>query len=338
MPRIRVILPTYNRAHLVGEAIESALAQSFKDFEIVVADDESTDDTEEVIRNFSSRDSRIRYLKCSHGGLASTRNKALKVNGEYEFVAFLDDDDLWSGAHLEETIRVLETQPDVGLVFSKFETVDFSGKWSLEQLDAREKRVQKPIEFGRRTNPQGPFILDSTVFKNAFIRSEFSPHPSTVVIRRNVVRRPEWFDPSLEIYEDLDLWLHLATTNQTFAFIDSVHVQVRYHGDNLSAVLQDLSSPVFFRRQKSALKHVKTKLKICSSKGDREFVLKEVGRVAYLIGQCCVEQFDLSGARYYYKEALKHQKCWRNFKGLMLSFLPFSVFYSARKIANGHIL
>ena len=334
MPFVRIIIPTYNRASLVGEAIESGLAQTFQDFEIIVADDGSTDGTEEIVRNFLSMDSRIRHFKLSHGGAAKTRNLALQVNGKYEYVAFLDSDDLWSSNHLEESVGVLENHCDVGLVFSRFETLDFNQNWTIDRLNEREKRMRKPIEFASIQTQQSVYILDSTVVKKSFIRNEFCPHTSTVVVRANVVKRQKWFDPSLEVYEDLELFYHIANCKQSFAFIDFVHAKVRCYGDNLTGALRDLSSPVFLQRQKSVLKYTKTILGLCSSQEDRSPVLIETGKVAYLIGQCCVEQFDLSGARYYYMEALKHQKCWRNFKGLMLSFLPFSVFYSARKIAN----
>lgn len=132
MPRVRVILPTYNRAELVSEAISSALGQTFHDFEILVADDGSTDHTAQVLDKLAVRDSRVRPLRVPHGGAAAARNAAIRAAGDYEFVAFLDSDDIWVPDHLQECVELLQQHPDVALVSTAVEVSDHSGKWNEE--------------------------------------------------------------------------------------------------------------------------------------------------------------------------------------------------------------
>jgi len=116
---VSVIIPTYNRAHLIGRAIQSGLAQTYRDFEIIVVDDGSTDDTESVVRGFE--DGRIRYVRLpeNKGGNAA-RNAGIEAAGG-RFIAFLDSDDEYLPARLEKTVPVLAAAPErVGVVYSNF--------------------------------------------------------------------------------------------------------------------------------------------------------------------------------------------------------------------------
>jgi Glycosyl transferase family 2 len=117
MPRISVILPTYNRAHLVTEAIESVLKQTFTDFELIVVDDGSTDDTEEVVHAFT--DPRLRYLKQLNGGASAARNTGVQT-ATGEFIAFLDSDDLFLPEKLSLQMAKVDDNPKVGLVYGKY--------------------------------------------------------------------------------------------------------------------------------------------------------------------------------------------------------------------------
>lgn len=117
VPTVSVIIPTYNRARMVGRAIRSVLNQTYQDFEIIVVDDGSTDDTEGVVRGFN--DDRIRYMRHDENkGAAAARNTGIKAAlGEY--VAFQDSDDEWLPEKLEKQVRVLQNAPaEVGVVYS----------------------------------------------------------------------------------------------------------------------------------------------------------------------------------------------------------------------------
>ena len=104
-PCISVIIPTYNRAHFVREAIDSVLGQTYQDFEIIVVDDGSTDDTKTVLALYGNR---IRYLHQKHRGRSEARNTALK-SAAGKFVAFLDSDDIWLPRKLEKQLPLFDS-------------------------------------------------------------------------------------------------------------------------------------------------------------------------------------------------------------------------------------
>ena len=122
-PKVSVIIPTYNRAHLVGRAIRSVLNQTYQDFEIIVVDDGSTDNTEEVVKSFN--DPRIRYIRHEENkGAAAARNTGIKA-AKGKFIAFQDSDDEWLPKKLEKQMEAFDNaSPKVGVVYTGF--------WSIE--------------------------------------------------------------------------------------------------------------------------------------------------------------------------------------------------------------
>ncbi len=115
-PAISVIMPVYNRATLVGEAIESILTQTFTDFELIIVDDASQDNSAEIIRSYAARDDRIRCLMLEQNtGNASARNRGLEV-ARGEFVACMDDDDISLPERLEKQVAFLRANPEIGVV------------------------------------------------------------------------------------------------------------------------------------------------------------------------------------------------------------------------------
>ena len=119
-PAVSVILPTYNRARFVGEAIESVLAQSFSAWELVVVDDGSTDDTREVVARYLS-DLRIRYVRQDQSGSSAARNRGLDETSA-PLAAYLDSDNLWYPDFLSCAVDVLATRPDVNMLYGALVT------------------------------------------------------------------------------------------------------------------------------------------------------------------------------------------------------------------------
>jgi glycosyltransferase involved in cell wall biosynthesis len=119
-PAVSVIIPTYNRAHLIGRAIQSVLDQTYQDFEIIIVDDGSTDNTEVVLKKFQNKDERIRYIRHDKNkGGSTARNTGIKA-ARGRFIALLDSDDEWLPEKLQKQLEVFESSPpEVGVVYTK---------------------------------------------------------------------------------------------------------------------------------------------------------------------------------------------------------------------------
>jgi glycosyltransferase involved in cell wall biosynthesis len=184
-PRVSVVIPTYNSGVMVKEAIESVLAQTYSDFEIVVVDDGSTDNTECIVRQFGDR---VRYFKQENQGVSAARNTGIKQSlGDY--VAFLDSDDLWLSEKLAEQIPWLEADPKLGLVYCDWAVN--SGETVLKSSYLKDL----PAASG--------YVFDELI-QSGFILT------SGVVVRRACLDDAGDFDKSLEISQDYDLWLRIS--------------------------------------------------------------------------------------------------------------------------------
>lgn len=186
---ISVIVPTYNRADLISETIESILNQTYKNFELIIVDDGSTDNTEEVIRKF--KDSRIKYIKTDNwGGPARPRNIGIKkAKGEY--IAFCDDDDIWLPEKLEKQIRVFQISNETAMLYTRFKTIEGD-------------------VISNRIFPENGKYKSGNIFKSLYLRSFIAC--SSVVVKRSVLDQVGLFDtdPNLIAIEDTDLWLRIA--------------------------------------------------------------------------------------------------------------------------------
>lgn len=133
MPLISIIMPTYNRAGYIEEALDSIKKQTFKDYEILVVDDGSTDHTREILKKYEG----IRCIYLEHVGIAGARNAAVKV-ARGTWIAFLDSDDLWKEDKLQKQVDYLESHPDCRIVYTEFSNfTDIPG----DQLDNRQKEL-----------------------------------------------------------------------------------------------------------------------------------------------------------------------------------------------------
>lgn len=325
MPLARVVIPTFNRATLLADALDSVLAQTFQDFEIIVVDDGSTDATGEVLREFVARDRRIRYFRRSNGGVAHARNQAIGEPGGHKYIAFLDSDDCWKPWHLQQAVAVLEGEAEAALVFARTEIpAGLSGHWTQEALASHAAKLEKVLKGGTPLSMNGGYLLSPALCVEGLLYNELAPHPSTVVIRRGAVSRPTWFDTRLRVLEDVELFLRIAADRHSFAFVDSVSARVRYHGDNITSG-QDLSSPTTLVKQQSVLKYYKIKLGFCSTRAESHFVTREIAETAWLLGQCHAEQQDLASARAAYWDALRYRFSSRVFKSFIGSLLPMGL-------------
>ena len=209
MPKVSVIIPTYNRRDVIMKTVESVLSQTEQDLEVIVVDDGSVDDTQSIIKNLN--DNRVSYFYKTNGGPSSARNLGLsKANGKY--LAFLDSDDFWPDNYLEVMTGYLESNNEFGAAYGPITVVYPDGK--------------EVISYKRPDGKSGWITLD--LFKKGFI------WPSAAVFR-SLVWNDFYFDESLNrTSEDSDAFLRLSTHTQ-FLFVPDVEAFHRISADSISA-------------------------------------------------------------------------------------------------------
>ena len=187
MPQVSVIIPTYNRAHRLESAIRSVLTQTFQDFEIIVVDDASTDNTPETVAAFN--DGRIKFIRhgMNKGGSVARNTGILNSTGDY--IAFLDDDDEWLPAKLSKQIQVLlSSPPEVGCVYTGYLDVDRS--------TGRILAVHIPRKRGN--------LAKSLMAENCVGSA------SAAVLKRTCFKKVGLFDEDLPCSQDYDLWIRIS--------------------------------------------------------------------------------------------------------------------------------
>jgi len=214
MPKVSVIIPVYNGEHFIRESIESVFAQTFKDYELIVVDDGSTDNTLKIIGTFDDR------LKCIHqpnAGPASARNRGyLHSNGEY--LAFLDADDRWYPAMLEVSVPILDADKKVGLTYADLDLIDQTGS-VIERNYLTER--------GRRKRPKASFIGFHSI-----------PFPSASLKRRTIFAAAGGFDTNFyQGGEDVLLWAKMYRLAE-FRWIPQALCQRRIHDEQVSHARQ----------------------------------------------------------------------------------------------------
>ena len=187
MPTVSVIIPTYDRPDLVTQAIESVLAQTYKDWELIVIDDGCpTNAILGAVRPFLSRDARIRYFRRLNGGSYRARNTGIaKAEGKY--IAFLHDDDQWLPFKLRAQVSFMESHSEVGLCYTWFQVY--------------RKRDGK-LDATKRFPP-----FSATKFEELL---ETFLAPNSVMIRKACLDQITWFNPQYPISADFDLWLRFV--------------------------------------------------------------------------------------------------------------------------------
>jgi glycosyltransferase involved in cell wall biosynthesis len=216
-PLVSVVIPTYDRLPLLREAVASVRAQAYPRWELVVADDGSTDRTVEWVRSLA--DSRVRCLALAHGGnVARARNAGVRASGG-EYVAFLDSDDVWLPGKLEAQVRALASG---------------AARWCYAGFEM--------MDTGGRTIPfvEGDWKPLSGRIAREVITTEAAVGIATLVVERSLFDEVGGFDedPGLVLREDLDLAIRLALAADTVA-VPAVLARVREHPGRSTAACSD---------------------------------------------------------------------------------------------------
>lgn len=203
MPRVSVIIPTYNQARFVSATVQSILNQTYKDLETIVVIDGSTDDTKIQLEKFGNK---IKVVEQERSERAIARNNGVK-HSSGEYIAFVDSDDIWKPNKLEKQIPVLEENEETVLVYSACERVDEYGN--------NIKRAK------RQTQGYSGKVFEKLLLRNFVVSA-------TPVVRREIFEKSEGFITKYVPYEDWELWLRLSAFGK-FIFIDSPLASYRIH-------------------------------------------------------------------------------------------------------------
>jgi glycosyltransferase involved in cell wall biosynthesis len=219
LPLVSVVIPSYNHGHLIGRALSSVLAQSWPRLEVIVVDNHSTDNTDEVVNGFT--DARVRLLKVYNGGtIAISRNLGIS-DARGEWIAFLDSDDWWTH---DKLVRCAQHFDEADFIYHRLRIVTTGCRPSLS-------RHIGTWQVGR------PVLQHMLIDGNPVATS-------SVVVRRALLEEIGGFDERREIVaaEDYDAWLRIAKLTERFRF---VHASLGYYLFSMqSASRKDMSLPM----------------------------------------------------------------------------------------------
>jgi glycosyltransferase involved in cell wall biosynthesis len=201
LPLVTVVTPVYNIAKYVGEAIDSVLRQTFTNFEYLVIDDGSQDNSIEVVRSHIRDDPRVRLLAFEHKGLSAVRNTGIReARGKY--IAYLDGDDRWHPRFLDRQVSLIESLPaDVGVVFCRSRMILENGTLAFLQL----------------TRP-GQYDFDALL-----VHGNPPRNGSSLLIKKTCFEDAGGFDESVHYVEDFECWLRIARLSKTPLFWGNKH-------------------------------------------------------------------------------------------------------------------
>lgn len=206
-PLVSVVIPAYNAAEYLPEALESVLAQNGDGVEIIVVDDGSTDATPQVISSYGQS---LRCVRQLNQGVAVARNRGIEAS-RGAMVAFLDADDTWLPGKLLRQFSTLRAKPDSRVCHSAFRAV------SAEGLPRAVTR----------------YYGSGSIVHDLLLRGNVVGTPSTVMADRELLVRAGGFDPALSLCADWDLWIRLAWLT-SFCYVDEPLVHYRQHEQNMS--------------------------------------------------------------------------------------------------------
>ena len=223
IPIVSIVIPTYNHAKFIGKALESVIDQTYKNWEAIVIDNNSTDDTEKVINQYN--DPRIKYLKINNDGvIAKSRNLGIK-EAKGEWIAFLDSDDWWTKDKLEVCFSKIGKNTD--FIYHAHEYVNKSKSFFKKKI-IKGRELKKPILND---------LLIGTITKGSQISN------SSVIVRKNTLIKIGGLNENKILVgsDDYDTWLRIAQITDQFLYVNKKLSYYLVHDANTSS--KDMSIP-----------------------------------------------------------------------------------------------
>lgn len=235
-PLVSIIVPCYNYGHLLHETLESVVAQTYQNWECIIVDDGSTDNTRQVAMNYIDNDSRFLYQYQKNKGLASARNTGFKLAKGY-YIQLLDSDDILPPEKIQRHVTILKTRPEVDLVYGRVSIFE-------KQLSNLSKAKLITLEAAPSSG-RGVSVLSSLIEDNMFL-------VHCVLFRSSIVHDVGFFDERMVTCEDWNFWFRCALSDKYFLFFDDEKskVFVRSHGSNMSTNQKNMwTGRLFFRKE-----------------------------------------------------------------------------------------
>ena len=296
MIKISVIIPLYNKAKSIRRTLSSVLNQTYKDFELIVVDDGSTDDGSEIVKSID--DDRIRVFRKQNGGVSSARNYGVKLSN-HDLVTFLDADDLWEKDYLKNLASMREAYPMAGMYAQAYDKIFNNG--SIESPDLTFMHGKRELLIDKYEN---------YVLKYPLICA------SSIAIDKSLFISAGCFDEKLSHGEDLELWFRLAMMKP---FVYNGEVTAHYmFGDQLNTHLKLPKVEKFFSYKMISNRDLYLDIK-------DNFMVRRVLNTYILYGYIYYKSTDKNIARFFRKKlAIKYL----NIRGLLqlcyYSFLKYS--------------
>lgn len=298
-PKVSVIIPTYNRADLLPRTITSVLNQTFKNFELIVVDDGSTDNTKHVVKDFIKQDKRVHYMYQENSGApAGPTNRGIRLsNGKY--IAILQHDDEWLEKKLEKQVHFFDKSTNKKL--------GFIGCHALVVYKDGSSKIQKLKKYQNLTQ--------------AFLCGNVIPYPSAVMMKKDSIHAVGLFDEKFKIADDWDMWLRMSL-HYEFDFVDEVLFRYYIHGQNITQTA-------------SQLKHAKEiKFLLLKHHGLYKKHPEILAKKLKMLGAFYIREGDTShGRKYLYRAFVMHKTC-TNAMSLIMSYFGKQIWTIARK---GHL-
>jgi len=305
-PRISVVIPAYNSRAYIPDAIDSVLGQTYRDFEIIIVDDGSSDAIGDLI---GSRYPDARCLQIEHGGPSRARNTGIR-NARGEFIAFLDADDIWLPTKLEKQMEYFERHPDVAMVFTENNYFDDSG--TIDYSFKLDKRI----------------LMKGNVPANIFLYSGVAT--PTVIVRKTVLDEVGYFDEELSIAEDDNLWIRIASKHE-IGLIDEILVKVRKNHVSLTRDIVDV-----IRGVEKNIELLKKKYR-CFDESMQSIIEKKISVIHNNLGYYHFIKNELKSARVEYAKSIRHDpRNLNSYRYLILSFLPPGLINAMRRFKQNH--
>ncbi|MCK4810115.1 MAG: glycosyltransferase family 2 protein [Candidatus Omnitrophica bacterium] len=313
---MNVIIPAFNSELYIGQAIESVLAQTYRDIEIIIVDDGSTDSTKEVVEKYMGPQSQhatkspmnICYIYQENRGPAAARNKGIEY-AQGEYVAFLDADDRWVDKKIETQIKLFKNNSTLELIHTDYSSFDLQANVNNSGYTNKFKKCFAGDIF-------------FSLFRENFIRT------SSVLLKRESFKKGGVFNESLSMSEDYDLWLRLTKGRKITGYIDLPLVQVRRHNSHIT---RDVRNTYFWvdkaiEKTICAFPDVRKKL--------NQLLPYRLAKNHFTIGYklFCVNKND--EARKEFKRSLKFKFKLKTLKYLVLTYLSPSIILIFKRIKS----